>query len=629
VLLVVSTGSVEDNREQGLRSTLVIEPADRGVGKSFGAEGTPSAVLVDEEGQIASQLAVGAPAVLDLTRPDPNSAGERIELTIGMAAYDDFDGVYFTLQALRLYQDLAHAELLVIDNYGCDDTKNLVERWVGARYVRATDATGTAAPRDLVFREARGEAVLCCDCHVLFAPGAIARLKRFYRDHPDCLDLLQGPVVFDDARLLATHFSPEWRDQMWGTWECDARGVDPEGEPFEIPMQGLGVFSCRRSAWLGFHPGFRGFGGEEGYIHEKFRQAGRHCLCLPWLRWMHRFSRPGSVKYPVVVEDKLRNYVLGHTELGLDLSPVLEHFAGYLPADRIRVIADQAVAEERVRFPRYSIVSPRVSVVMPVHNGERYVRPAVQSLLRQTLQHIEIIVVDDGSTDRTAEILNELAAVDPRLRIIYQHHGGEPQARNRGIAEARAAYVAAHDADDISLPGRLARQYAFLEQNPDVGVVGSFAHAIDDTGTVTDLIGGPVTYADIELWLPRTNCLVHGSVMMRRSALEAVGTYRGAFVSACDYDLWLRMAEHVEVANISEALYLYRWHDASGSKSMTELQVTFARIAQELALERRRSGSDLLMRGGDAAFMHVYGTQLLAAGLAEALPRERASTLQS
>jgi hypothetical protein len=231
----------------------------------------------------------------------------------------------------------------VIDNYGCQHTKNLVEGWLKGRYIRGTDVVGTAAPRDRVFREARGNAVLCCDSHVLFAPGVIAQLKQFYREHPDCQDLLQGPMLYDDGHLIATHFEPRWRAQMWGVWATDPRGQDPEGEPFEIPMQGLGVFSCRKVAWLGFHPQFRGFGGEEGYIHEKFRQAGRCCLCLPWLRWMHRFGRPSGVMYPLTVEDKLRNYVLGHAELGLDLVPVLEHFTRYLPEERVLAIAEQAL----------------------------------------------------------------------------------------------------------------------------------------------------------------------------------------------------------------------------------------------------------------------------------------------
>ena len=95
------------------------------------------------------------------------------------------------------------------------------------------------------------------------------------------------------------------------------------------------LFSCRKDAWLSFNPRFRGFGGEEGYIHEKFRRAGRRCLCLPALRWMHRFSRPGGVPYRLTVEDKLRNYLIGHAELGMDIAPVLRHFADFLPSETI------------------------------------------------------------------------------------------------------------------------------------------------------------------------------------------------------------------------------------------------------------------------------------------------------
>lgn len=103
-------------------------------------------------------------------------------------------------------------------------------------------------------------------------------------------------------------------------------GEYAHNEPFEIPAQGLGLFTCRKDAWLGFNPHFRGFGGEECYIHEKFRQAGRRTVCLPFLRWNHRFARPDGVKYPLHRGDKVRNYVLGFQELGLDLEPVHRHF---------------------------------------------------------------------------------------------------------------------------------------------------------------------------------------------------------------------------------------------------------------------------------------------------------------
>ena len=264
-------------------------------------------------------------------------------LTVGMATYDDFNGVYFTLQALRLYHDMQDVELLVVDNFGCETTRSLVEGWTGGRYLLRKDVQGTAAPRDLVFREATGEVVLCCDSHVLFQSGVIARLKQFYRDNPECNDLLQGPMVYDDLQTISTHLDPVWREEFFGTWATDPRALDPESAPFEIPMQGLGVFACRRSAWLGFNPRFRGFGGEEGYIHEKFRQAGRRTLCVPWLRWLHRFGRPSGVPYRLTLDDKFRNYLIGHSELGLDLAPILTHFAGRLAEATMAAIAHEVL----------------------------------------------------------------------------------------------------------------------------------------------------------------------------------------------------------------------------------------------------------------------------------------------
>ena len=146
-----------------------------------------------------------------------------MELTVGMATYRDFDGVYFTLQALRLYQDMDGVELLVVDNFGCEATRAFVEGPARGRYVLAPHAVGTSAPRDLVFREARAECVLCLDSHVLLEPGVIKQLKDFYREHPDCLDLLQGPLVHDDLEELSSHFDPVWSDQMWGVWALDPR----------------------------------------------------------------------------------------------------------------------------------------------------------------------------------------------------------------------------------------------------------------------------------------------------------------------------------------------------------------------------------------------------------------------
>lgn len=422
-----------------------------------------------------------------------------VALTVGMATYNDFDGVYFTVQALRLYQDMSDTELLVVDNYGCETTKDFVEGWAKGRYILAKDVVGTAASRDLLFREGNGDAVLCCDSHVLLAPGVIARLKDYYREHPDCRDLLQGPLVYDDGTSLSTHFDPVWRGQMWGIWATDPRGQDPEGEPFEIPMQGLGVFSSRKSAWPGFNPRFRGFGGEEGYIHEKFRQAGGRCLCLPWLRWMHRFGRPKGVPYPLFIEDKLRNYILGHAELGLDLEPILAHFTEHLPHEKVYAVAAEALGEgqgaslaicpaaaggaqawpqeqapapghehehEREREHQQADVDeheylPLVSCICPTFNRppghQHLLEEAIESFLRQTYPNKELIVLNDCPEQ-------ELVCDAPGVRVINasERFATLGEKYNAAIRLARGEIIAPWEDDDISLPWRLALSVARL-----------------------------------------------------------------------------------------------------------------------------------------------------------------------
>lgn len=422
-----------------------------------------------------------------------------VALTIGMATYDDFDGVYFTIEALRLYQDLADTEILVVDNYGCDVTQRFVEGVPGARYIRSTDVVGTAV-RELVFANAAGEAVLCCDSHILFVPGAIARLRQYYADHPGTRDLLQGPLVYDDLQSISTHFEPEWRSQMWGTWGTDPRGLDPEGEPFDIPSQGLGVFSCRREAWPGFNPAFRGFGGEEGYIHEKFRQRGARTLCLPWLRWVHRFGRPKGVPYPLTVEMKLRNYIIGLTELGLDTTEAEAHFAEFLPPGRVETVKAQALAD----YARHSL--PLVSCICPTFGRpprrQHLIEEAIQSFLLQDYPNKELIVLNDCPSQ-------ELVCDAPGVRIINvsERFPSLGDKRNAGVALARGNLIATWDDDDISLPWRLSLSVAML------GDAGYFNPQVSwlRNGGVMEEPHGFVVGANLAL--------------IRRDALRAVGGY--------------------------------------------------------------------------------------------------------
>ena len=291
--------------------------------------------------QKASSIVAGAGAqrvAPDLPRPVvPAPTLERFSrrLTVGMATYDDFDGVYFTIQSLRMnHPELDGAlEFVIIDNNPggpCSESLASFSKAVdGCRYLPRGEWEGTAI-RNAVFEEASSPFVLCIDSHVLIAPGALNKLIAFFELQPDARDLLQGPLVYDDLRSVATHFEPRWRAGMYGTWADDQRAADPLAPCFDIPMHGLGLFACARAAWPGFNPKFRGFGGEEGYIHIKTRQRGGRTLCLPFLRWAHRFNRPLGPKYVNRWEDRMRNYFIGFTELGLDTVEMEAHFADLL-----------------------------------------------------------------------------------------------------------------------------------------------------------------------------------------------------------------------------------------------------------------------------------------------------------
>ncbi|MEV5510012.1 glycosyltransferase [Streptomyces orinoci] len=251
-------------------------------------------------------------------------------LTVGMAVHDDYDGAYFTALALRLYHpEVAdRVEILLLDNdpHGpaAEALRALEGTVPGLRYLPVDQPRGTAV-RDIIFREARTEWVMCVDCHVLLVPGALARFLAYADAHPHSCDLLQGPVLSDDLCTVQTHMDPVFNN-LYGVWGCDPRGMDPDAPPFEIGMQGLGLFACRKDAWLGFNPRMRGHGGEEGYIHKKYRAAGARVLCLPFLRWTHRFARPHGTGYPVDAAERCRNYLLAWEEVGMAVEPVLDYY---------------------------------------------------------------------------------------------------------------------------------------------------------------------------------------------------------------------------------------------------------------------------------------------------------------
>ncbi|PIE66276.1 MAG: hypothetical protein CSA26_01140 [Desulfobacterales bacterium] len=338
-----------------------------------------------KEVELYGQTTINLDAVETKARPvpEPTPRGSKKKLTIGMATYDDFDGVYFTVQAIRLYHPeiTLLTEILVVDNNPegpCAETLKRLENSVeNYRYIPYREHSGTAV-RDVIFREAHADYVLSIDCHVLIVPGALKKLVEYMDRHKGTKDLLQGPLLEDNCKGISTHWISEWGMGMLGKWKTDERAADRDAVPFEIPMQGLGLFACRKDAWCGFNPRFRGFGGEEGYIHEKFRQAGGKTLCLPFLQWVHRFQRPMGIPYTVNWKDRIYNYMVGFDELGLETDEMRAHFSTHLGKDE----AAQLFAEVSLEIESPFHYFDAIYCITEDRNSERWkkMKPRLQAL---------------------------------------------------------------------------------------------------------------------------------------------------------------------------------------------------------------------------------------------------------
>jgi glycosyltransferase involved in cell wall biosynthesis len=238
---------------------------------------------------------------------------------------------------------------------------------------------------------------------------------------------------------------------------------------------------------------------------------------------------------------------------------------------------------------------PLVSVVVAVHNGEDFLRDAIASILEQTLTTIELVIIDDGSTDSTSLILDEYASSDSRVVVLRQENQGLARSLNRGLAVARAPLVARLDADDVSLPDRLERQRIFLGDHEDVVLVGGAVTFIDATGRpFADDIMYPQTDAEIRAALPTVTPFVHSAVMARRAAVLDLGGYRPVFSETEDLDLWLRLSERHRLANLADTVVLYRMHEGQATVRKLEVQALAATAARLSARIRAEHGYDPL-----------------------------------
>jgi len=234
--------------------------------------------------------------------------------------------------------------------------------------------------------------------------------------------------------------------------------------------------------------------------------------------------------------------------------------------------------------------SPRVSIVMPVYNGEQFIGEAVRSALASTFTDIELLVVDDGSTDASVAEATRAAAGDVRVRILSVPHGGVAAARNAALAAARGELIANLDADDVMFPDRLARQVAFLDAHRQYVAVGVRLVITDATGRPIRVHGRAFSHEaiDEELLSGNAGAIANAGAMFRRSSALQIGGYAAHLTTTGeDHDLWLRLAEVGRLANLPGVLMRYRVHESNVSvgaeKAERRLPITLDTLARAFA----------------------------------------------
>jgi glycosyltransferase involved in cell wall biosynthesis len=224
---------------------------------------------------------------------------------------------------------------------------------------------------------------------------------------------------------------------------------------------------------------------------------------------------------------------------------------------------------------------PKVSVIIPAYNAMKYLPQTVESALLQTLTDIEIVIVNDGSSDGIVEWASQIT--DPRVKFISQPNQGTATARNTGITQSKGEYIAFLDADDIWEPTKLEKQAQCLDNNPLVGLVDAWAAFIDEDGKPTGYVMKPTTEGDVFRQIVEaceSTVCCGSSPMIRRSCFDNIGLFdRDSYIE--DIDMWLRIARHYHYGVVKEPLLRYRLHDSNKSKDCESMLRGFRQLIEK------------------------------------------------
>lgn len=227
---------------------------------------------------------------------------------------------------------------------------------------------------------------------------------------------------------------------------------------------------------------------------------------------------------------------------------------------------------------------PFASVIVPVYGTEIFFQESIDSILTQSFTDFELIIVSDSPSENLKKLLDSYQQKDARIIVIFRKKRGLISALNTGCKLARGKYIFRMDADDICLKTRFEKQINFMEQNPEIGVLGSFLEEIDETGKVCKISAFPTDPKIIRYQLFFDCCIAHPSVIMRRNIVESVGFYSCDSYSDEDTDLWIKISQITSIANYPEILLKYRIHNANISRNCHSRESDLARLKIKISL---------------------------------------------
>ena len=458
-------------------------------------------------------------------------------------------------------------EVIVVDDGSTDDTREILKKFGDKiRYFKNPHFGRPAVPRNFGLGKARGELIAFQDSDDLWTPNKLAAQAPLFDDPKVVMSYGQASVINEAGQDQKKALVPAAKLAR--------------GQKFISLLQENVISTLTVMARKSAIEAAGGFNESKG-----LKAVEDYDL---WLRIAAQ--NPSGIKALnktlAIHRAHSGNISAADDQLALErIITVFDSLWQFKLEDGQRAALEKQTEEMHRSWGRLQDEAgnhPLISVVMGIYKDESYVGLAVKSILDQTFRNFEFIIINDGSPDRSAQIVKDLG--DRRIRLVNQTNRGLVDSLNKGIGLARGQFIARQDADDISLPTRFEKELSLLSSRPQVGLVGAFFAYIDEknnqTGTV---ITAPTKHLDLRRSFYITNPFPHGCSLYRKEAYEDAGGYRDDYGPTEDYDLWRRMADlDWEIAIIPEVLYLYRLLPTGISHQKGEIQAKFtAKIIAE------------------------------------------------